>query len=440
MSIFKAYDIRGIVPEELDAAMAERIARAFVEVVQARRIVVGRDMRRSSVEFAEAACRGAVRSGCEVVDIGMVSTPLCYFAVVHEEADGGLMVTASHNPARYNGFKCCGRQAAPMSGDDGIRQIAERVEDPFPDRAGGKRVEKDLYAAYRDHIRRFVKPWRALKAVVDAGNGMGGVVVERVLDRLPLKITPLYFEPDGSFPHHEANPLKLENLRDLQRQVLAEGADLGVAFDGDADRCAFVDERGAFIPCDRVTAFLAREILAQEGPGAVVYDLRSSWVVPEEIRKAGGTPVRERVGHSFIKGTMRRTQAHFGGELSGHYYFRRNAYCDSAVLAAVYLLNALGSDRRPLSELIAPLRRYHASGELNFRVPDPDAKIALLQERFADGERDDLDGITVNYPDWWFNVRKSNTEPILRLNLESRTEEGLRRARERLTSVLGNPE
>jgi len=441
VSIYKAYDIRGRVPEEIDPELAEKIAAAFVDELGARTVVLGHDMRTHSESFSEACRRGITSRGADVVDVGLVTTPMVYFGTAHLGADAGIMVTASHNPAEYNGFKLCSAGAAPVSGDKGIPEIAARVERggaPPSDRAGEVRTH-DLIDDYREHVRSFLQsPLRELRVAMDAANGMAGHVIPSLFEGLPVRIVPLYFDLDGTFPNHEANPLKEENLRDLREAVRREGADLGIAYDGDADRCVFVDETAAILPCDLVTALMARDILSRE-PGAVVYDLRSSRVVPEEIRSAGGTAIRERVGHSLIKARMRAENAVFAGELSGHYYFRGNHFCDSAVVATFHLLDLLSRSGESLSSLIAPLRRYHATGEVNFVVEDKDAKIREIIGRFGDAEVDTLDGVTVAYPDWWFNVRKSNTEPLLRLNLEADTPEKMESGRRRVVDLLGTP-
>ncbi|MEW6747512.1 MAG: phosphomannomutase/phosphoglucomutase [Planctomycetota bacterium] len=441
MSIFKAYDVRGVYPEELDEALARRIGVAFATHLRARRVVVGRDMRGSSPSIQAALVDGLTAQGADVIDIGLSSTPMVYFAIGHLGVDGGVAVTASHNPAEYNGFKLSREQAIPMSQETGIGEIAGLVEKGGGPDAGrrGKVSSADIRSAYRDHIRRFASAWRPLEVVVDTANGMGGLEVPLILDGSPLHVTWLYKELDGTFPNHEANPLKDENLEDLARTVVKKGAHVGFAFDGDSDRCAFVDEAGRRVPSDIVTALIARQVLPQERGGAIVYDLRSSRMLPEEIVKSGGRPVRERVGHSFMKATLRREQGPFGGELSGHFYFRDNYYADSSLLAMVHMLNIMSTEARPLSEIVAPLRRYPSTGEVNFQVADKDGKIRDLAAVFEDAEIDYLDGITVQYADWWFNVRKSNTEPLLRLMLEAKEKGLLEEKRRLLYDLLGKP-
>lgn len=458
MGIFKAYDIRGLVPKELDEALAERIGYAFARVLGGKRYVVGRDMRVSSPSLAAAAIRGILKAGANVVDIGLTSTPMNYFAVGHLGVDGGLAVTASHNPKEYNGFKASRDQAKPVSYDTGIGEIErlalEGPHEPAPEPGHspapepghspapepGHSMELSILDDYLEHVLSFASNLRPLRVAVDAGNGAAGIVVPRLFERLSnIELVPLCMEPDGTFPNHEANPLVEENLADLRAKVVAEGCELGVAYDGDADRVAFVDETGARVPCDLATALLAREALERHRGKAVVYDLRSSWVVAEEIRAAGGVPVRERVGHSFIKAALREHDGILGGELSGHYYFAENFFADSGDIALVKILNLMSREGRKLSALVKPLRRYRSSGEINFVVEDKDGVIERLERLFRDGQIDRADGITVQYDDWWFNVRKSNTEPLLRLNLEAKTLQRFQAGKARLLEILGTP-
>jgi phosphomannomutase len=440
MSIFKAYDIRGLYPEEINEEKVRRIGRAFARFLGGGPVGVGRDMRTSSPSLAREFIEGVREGGADAVDLGMTSTPKLYFAVGRLGLRGGANVTASHNPAKYNGLKLCREEAAPIGSDSGLGEIRALSQEPWePGGAMGNCETTDVSDDYLAHVLSFADVQRPLRVVVDNANGMGGPTLERLFPGLGCDFVPLYMDPDGTFPNHEANPIKPENLSELVARVKSEKADLGASFDGDADRCAFVDEKGTIVPGDVTTALLARHVLGKTGPKPVVYDLRSSMAVEEDVKALGGRPIRERVGHSFIKATMRREGAVFGGELSGHYYFLDNYCADSAVIAFVTLLSILSATDRTLSELVAPIRRYFPSGELNFRVEDKDGMIERLAGHFADGEQDFLDGITVRYPAWWFNVRKSNTEPMLRLNLEGRTEadrgEGLRR----LQDVLGTP-
>ena len=430
MSIFKAYDIRGLVPDELDSALAYKIGHAFARFLKAKRLLVGRDVRVHSDEIAGAVIEGMRDAGTDVLSIGVASTPMTYYAIGSTDVDGGLCVTASHNPGQYNGMKLCRSGARPISGDTGIREIermcAEAV--PEPKAMRGTLEERDLLADYAAHVTAFSKLDRDVSIAIDAANGMAGYTLPAILEGMPhVKAKTLFMEPDGTFPNHEANPIKEENLDPVRELVRAEGTALGVGFDGDADRCCFVDESGRTVPADLMTALLARELLMREPGATVVYDLRSSWVVQEVIEAAGGTALRERVGHSFIKATMRERGAVFGGELSGHFYFRDNFVCDSGVIAMVSALNLLGEGGPPLSERVADLRRYHSTGEVNFRVADKEAVLQRLRNDYTDGRQDELDGVTVAYgalgdPEWWwFNVRPSNTEPLLRLNLEAST-------------------
>ncbi|MEW6072234.1 MAG: phosphomannomutase/phosphoglucomutase [Planctomycetota bacterium] len=451
MGIFKAYDIRGLYPSELDGAMAKRIGNAFARFLGARRIVVGQDMRTHSPALADAVSEGARDAGCDVIRLGLASTPMAYFAIATLECDGGLNVTASHNPGEYNGMKLCRDGARPVSMATGIDRIQAMCVEPYPAPAArrGREERAGLLEPYADHVASFADLPRPISVAIDAGNGMAGYTLPRILPRLPeMRAHTLFLDLDGTFPNHEANPLKEENLRDVQRLVRETGAELGVAFDGDADRCCFVDEAGTPVGADLMTALLAPRFLRGHAGAGILYDLRSSWVVKEEIERAGGVPIRERVGHSFIKATMRKTGAVFGGELSGHFYFAANFMTDSGEIAMASALSMLAAPEnagRTLGELVAGLRRYHATGEINFRVADKEAAIAALRERFADGRQDDLDGITVEYGRlgdrewWWCNVRASNTEPLLRLNLEASSPALRDRRREEIVALLGDP-
>lgn len=452
MGIFKAYDIRGVVPSELDADTARKIGHAFARQLGARRLLVGQDVRTHSPEIAGAVIEGMRDAGADVVSIGLASTPMTYFAIGSQDVDGGLCVTASHNGGEYNGMKLCGRGATPISKANGIGDIEAMCAEPYPG-AGPRRgglEEIDLLDEYASHVASFVDMESDVHLCIDAANGMAGHTLPAILPKLPrLRTETLFMEPDGTFPNHEANPIKEENLDDVRRMVRAKGAALGVGFDGDGDRCCFVDETGRTVPADLMTALLAAEFLRREPGASIVYDLRSSWVVKEEIQRRGGKALRDRVGHSFIKATMREHGSIFAGELSGHFYFRDNFVCDSGVLAMVSALNLVAraeNQGRPLSSLVEDLRRYHATGEINFEVEDKEAAIAALRERYADGRQDDLDGVTVEFGDlgdddwWWFNVRMSNTEPLLRLNLEARRPETRDARRDELVALLGTPE
>ncbi|HVS17193.1 MAG TPA: phosphomannomutase/phosphoglucomutase [Planctomycetota bacterium] len=449
MGIFKAYDIRGLYPQELDAALGRRIGQAFARLLDARKLIVGRDMRTHSPELAEAVGAGMRDAGADVIDIGLASTPMAYWAIGAHDVDGGLNVTASHNPGQYNGMKLCGRGATPISAANGILDLerATAAEAPAPAAVRGGLERREWLADYADHVARFAALARPVELAVDAANGMAAYTLPSILERVPnARAECLFMELDGTFPNHEANPLKEENLVPVQELVRSQGAELGVSFDGDADRCCFVDERGRTVPADLMTALLAREFLARQPGAAVVSDLRSSWVVKEEIERSGGRAIRDRVGHSFIKATMRKHGAIFGGELSGHFYFRDNFTCDSGVIAMLSALELVSRRDETLSQLASDLRRYHATGEINFHVADKQQAIADLRQTFADGRLDDLDGVTIEYGDlssddwWWCNVRASNTEPLLRLNLEARRAQTRDRRREQLIGLLGEPE
>jgi phosphomannomutase len=444
--VFHAYDVRGVWGRGIDEALCERIGRALALHLRCRTVCVGNDMRPSAIPAKAALVRGLVAHGCSVAEIGLASTPMQYFASGDGGFDAGVQVTASHNPGEYIGFKISGPGVTPVGGDSGLPEI-ERLAtgtDPLAPPAGtrpGSSAPRDVREAYSRHALAFRKPGpRRPRVVVDCANGMGSLEVDLVLSRLGLDLEVLYPELDGTFPNHEANPLRPENLRDLQAAVLRSGADCGIAFDGDADRARFVDEKGGVVGNDHATALLAEEILPGEPPGAaVLYDLRSSRVVPETVAALGGRPIRERVGHAFMKARLRREKGPFGGEYSGHFYFRDNWCADSAVIACVLVLNRLSRDPRPFSEILAPLRRYPQTGEVNFEVEDKDGRIREIARIFADAKVDFLDGVTVEYPDWWFNVRKSNTEPLLRLCLEGTTPEAFERGRARVMPLLGTP-
>jgi phosphomannomutase len=435
--IFKAYDVRGVVPDELDADLARRIGAAFAEWTQAPAILLGRDCRLSSPELAAAIAEGATSRGADVVDLGLASTDLLYFAAGSQNLPG-IMLTASHNPKQYNGLKFCLSGARPVGEETGLRDIRALVEaDPGPAVVEPGRVEaRDLLGAYVEHVLSFVDvdAMRPLTVVADTANGMGGLVVPAVMARLPVTLHHLYAELDGTFPNHPADPIDPENQRDLKAAVLERGADVGLAFDGDADRVFLIDERAGDVSGSILTALVAGSMLDKEPGAKVVHNLICSWTVPEVIREHGGVPVRTRVGHSFIKQVMADTGAVFGGEHSGHYYFRENYRADSGLIAAVIALGELSKARVPLSELLLPLRRYSDSGEINSRVDDQQARMEEIATALSAGRQDRLDGLTVEFDDWWCNVRPSNTEPLLRLNVEARTPELLE---EKTAEVLG---
>ena len=422
--IFKAYDIRGRYPDDLDEATAERIGNAFVGLLRAERVVVGRDMRLSSEVLARAFTRGAVAAGAEVADIGMVSTPLLNYAVAAGGFNGGAMVTASHLPGDMNGLKLDRENAIPLSGDRDLPLLEARVGEEPVARVGGSCRRIDMLDAYIEKMAGLVRAPKRLTIVVDAGSGMAGPEVPRLFERVPAwRLVPMYTDPDGRFPHHHANPLDPETTRELQERVVTEGAEVGVAFDGDADRCGFIDERGERVREDLVTGLVA-DYLLEENPGAtILYDLRSSRAVREAIEEDGGRGVRSRVGHAFIKARMREENAIFAGELSGHYYYRDMGFTDNGLATLVMVANILAASGRTLSELIRPLDRYPSTGEINLTVSDPAAVFAVLAARYRDADQDHLDGLTVGYPDWWFNIRRSHTEPVVRLNLEAETKD-----------------
>jgi phosphomannomutase len=452
MGIFKAYDIRGVVPSELDAALAKKIGNAFARFLGAKTLVVGQDMRTHSPELADAVSQGMRDAGADVIRLGLSETPMAYFAIGSLACDGGLCVTASHNPGQYNGMKLCREGAKPISKDTGIAEIERLCAAPYPAPVvkPGRESRRELLADYAAHVAKFARLGRDVSVAIDAANGMGGYTLPAVLERVPkIRAHTLYLEPDGTFPNHEANPLIEANLADLKKLVKAKRAELGVAFDGDADRCCFVDEQGVTAGADLITALLAPVFLARFPKTAVVYDLRSSWAVKEEILAAGGVPVRDRVGHSFMKATMRQKGAMFGGELSGHFYFAENFTADSgmiAMMSVLSLLTAPESRGKSLSQLLAKVRRYHSTGEVNFHVADKPAMIAALKQRYASGRQDELDGITVEFGElgkgewWWFNVRPSNTEPLLRMIVEASSARLRDQKKAELIALLGTPE
>ena len=440
--IFKAYDVRGVVPDELDENAAEAVGAAFVRLAGAPGIVTAHDMRASSPGLAAAFARGAAAQGADVISAGLGSTDLLYYASGSLQLPGA-MITASHNPARYNGLKLCRAGARPVGAETGLLEIQEMVASGIPAHAGppGVITERDLLSGYAAYLRNLVdlSGIRPLKVAVDAGNGMAGYTVPTVFDGLPIETVPLYFELDGNFPNHEANPIDPRNLADLQRAVINAGADLGLAFDGDADRCFVVDERGEIVSPSVLTALIAVRELRREPGAAIIHNLITSRAVPEIVTAHGGRPVRTRVGHSFIKAQMAAEGAVFGGEHSGHFYFRDFWFADSGMLAALHVLAALGSGTRPLSELLAEYSRYVATGEINSEVADQAATTAQIRAAFAGRPgltTDDLDGLTVLAADWWFNVRPSNTEPLLRLNAEASDDATLAGIRDEVLRIV----
>ncbi|KRF13967.1 phosphoglucosamine mutase [Nocardioides sp. Soil797] len=440
-AIFKAYDVRGTVGDQIDEVLARRVGGAFVAVTGAPTVAIGHDMRPSSPGLARAFAEGAARAGADVVMIGLASTDQLYFASGHLDL-AGVMFTASHNPAAYNGIKMCRPGARPIGAETGLLEIRDAVVEEVVGDREGSITERDVLAGYADHLLSLAPvEGRRLKVVVDAGNGMAGHTAPAVFERLgdKVEVVPMYFELDGTFPNHEANPIEPANLVDLQARVLAEGADIGLAFDGDADRCFLVDERGELVSPSTLTGLIAARELAREPGSTVIHNLITSRSVPEIVGELGGTAVRTRVGHSFIKATMAETDAIFGGEHSGHFYFRDFWRADSGMLAALHALAALAEGERPLSELLADYVRFSSSGEINSTVTDQAAVLAEIEAQHAGRSGvslDHLDGLTVAHDDWWFNVRASNTEPLLRLNAEGKDEQTMASVRDDVLSVI----
>jgi phosphomannomutase len=442
-SIFKAYDVRGLAPGQINGEVARRIGRAFVDYLGATRIAVGRDVRLSSPELAQGFIRGAATQGAQVTDLGVVSTDMLYYAVASHDLDGGAIITASHNPKQWNGIKMVRRGALALSGDAGIKEIREALQaGRYADDPAATQPEvsgRSIIEDYARHCLSFIDPQVVprLKLVMDAGNGMGSVGAEAIFGRLPVEAIKLYFTPDGTFPNHPPDPLEEANRLEIMERVKEERADLGIAWDGDADRCFFIDDGGRFVPGDFVTAILA-EGFCRKFPGAViVYDVRASRAVPERVAAAGGRALMNRVGHAFIKKRMRDENGVFGGEVSGHFYFRDNWYADNGMIPALLVLELLGREGRRFSEILAPLReRYHISGEINSKVEDVAGALRRIEERYRDGRIGRLDGISVDYDDWHFNVRASNTEPLVRLNLEADAREKMERRRDEVLEVI----
>jgi len=440
-SIFKSYDVRGIVPSQLNDDVAYAIGRAFVEVLGRTNICIGRDMRPSGEGFMDALSRGATDAGADVTQIGLISTDAIYFAVGRYGFDGGIMITASHNPAQYNGFKFCREEAIAISIETGLAAIRDKAlaGDFAPSARIGTIHQRDILDAFAEHCLSFiddVAQIKPFKIAIDAGNGMAGATVPRVFRHLPCELVPLYFELDGTFPNHPASPLEPENMVDLQRAVREHDCDLGVAFDGDADRMFLVDERGALIGGDIVTALVGVDTLRLNPGARILYNLICSRSVPEAILAAGGVPVRSKVGHSFIKKTMRDEDILFGGEHSGHFYFKRNWFADSGMIALMQCLNVFSRAGGSVSQTIAPIDRRARSGEVNSTVSDMPAKLRELRAHYRDAAIDELDGLTIQYPDWWMNVRASNTEPLLRLNVEGDTRDVMERRRDEALAII----
>ncbi|MFZ2656790.1 MAG: phosphomannomutase/phosphoglucomutase [Victivallales bacterium] len=433
--IFKAYDIRGIYPEQLNENIAGKIGRAFVHFTGARKIVVGRDMRPHSVPLFEALAKGMTEQGADVIDIGMCSTPMSYFANGKLGADGSVMITASHNPGQWNGFKLCRKEAVPISGATGIADVEKIVKDESWSKSSskGRITAYDISKEYGEFLRKYAKVDRKLKIVADFANAMGSYEIAGIRDL--FEVIPLYEKLDGTFPNHEANPLETHTLDALRAKVKEVGADFGAGFDGDADRCGFIDDKGEIIPMDLFTALIAQDILSN-GPATILYDLRSSWAVKECIEKNGGKAIMSRVGHAFIKAQMREYGAVFAGELSGHYYFKQNYTTESQGLATLMLANLICKTKKKVSDLVAPLRKYSSSGEINSKVADVKSVLDTIRKKYSDGRMFELDGVSVEYQDWWFNVRASNTEPLMRLIVEAKDLKTMESKRDELLKII----
>jgi phosphomannomutase len=436
--IFKAYDIRGLYPQEIDEIIAKRIGYAFAEYLDKQDVVVGYDMRESSRPLAEAFIDGVLSHGTNVRDIGMATTPMLYSAIIDGHFDGGAMITASHLPSKYNGIKLCREKAIPLSGDNGLPDIEKLYK------ARTKLLSRNAHFSfevfleqYLEDLSTFIEPSAALKIGVDAGNGMGGLDSRHVFKKYPnCEFFPMYMDPDGDFPHHVPNPAIASTTEELQKLVVSEKADLGIAFDGDCDRCGFVDENGDRIPSDLIIPILSEYFLQKEPNATVLYDLRSSRAVPERIKELGGKPVKTRVGHSFIKQKMREVNAIFAGELSGHYYYREMGFIDSGILSMISMINLLSSKRVPVSQLVHPLQKYAQSGEINIEVGDVQGLFRELETRYRDAQIEHLDGLTVEYADWWFNLRMSHTEPVVRLVMEAVGEERLQEEKSDVMQII----
>jgi phosphomannomutase len=443
--IFKAYDVRGIYPGEVNEEAARGIGAAFVAYLKAKRIAVGRDMRLSSPALAAAFIDGATAQGADVVDYGMIPTDMLYFAVARDGHDGGVQVTASHNPKQYNGMKMVRTEAFPLSGEEGLLEIRQMLDaDAVPAEASrrGQVTTKDVLDVYVDHVMSFIDPAviKPFTVVLDAGSGMGGLVAPKLFERLPCRTTRLCFTIDGNFPNHEANPLIEENRRDIVERVVAEKADIGIAWDGDADRCFFIDGEGGFVPGDFVTALLAEAFLLKHPGATIIYDLRASNAVRDTVLHYGSKSLMNRVGHAFFKRRMRETNAIFGGEVTGHYYFRDNFYADNGFIPALLMLELMSRKGKSLKELLRPLEeKYFISGEINTKLKSMNEvrpRLQAIAAKYGDGHQYELDGLSVEYPDWHFNVRPSNTEPLLRLNLEATTQPVMEQRRDEVLALI----
>ncbi len=444
-SVFKAYDVRGLYPSEITEELFHQLGRAFVAYLGPGKYAVTRDMRVSSPSLTEAFIAGAVKQGGSIINYGLVGTDQMYYAVAADGLDGGAQVTASHNPGEYNGCKLVRKDAFPLSGEAGIKEMKEMIlanAIPDPPATPGSVTYADIMPRYIQHVMSFVDEWsiKPFKVVLDAGSGVGGIVAPKLFDRLPCKTTRLCFEVDGTFPNHEANPLIEENREDITAEVIKQKADIGIAWDGDADRCFFIDGSGEFIAGDFITALLAEAFLSKSPGQTVIYDVRASYAVKDVVAKYGGKALMNRVGHAFIKRRMREEDAIFGGEVTGHYYFRDNFYADNGFIPALMILDLMSKKGLSLRDLLKPLReRYFISGEINTKVANMDVaakKIEAIKKAYASGNPYDLDGVSAEYPDWHFNVRQSNTEPLLRLNLEGLTPEIMEKRRDEVLAII----
>ena len=441
MGIFKAYDVRGVYPSDLNEEIAYNIARAFVKFLNCKKVIVGRDMRVSSLSLHDSVVKGLIEQGADVIDTGLCSSPMMNFASATIEADGAIMITASHNPKEYNGFKFFREHAIPLSEVSGLKDIEKLAnEKSFEDASKkGSTTKKNIMDDYVNHVKKFAEEIKGLKIIADSGNGMSGLTVPKVLEGFNIELIHMYPELDGSFPNHECNPMKEENTAELQKKVVEEKADVGISLDGDADRVVFIDENGERISSDLITALIAIQFL-KKGKQKILYDLRSSKAVKETIEANKGTAIMCRVGHSFIKQQLRDEDAIFAGELSGHYYFKDNFYTDSGVIALMVVLNLLSSEKKKLSEIVKPIKKYFATGEINMEVKDKDIIIEKVKEKYNDANIFELDGASVEYKDWWFNLRKSNTEPVIRLNLEADTKELMEEKRDEVLDFIKSAE
>jgi len=435
--VYKAYDIRGVYNRDWNKEEAYKIGCFLPELLEASKIVIGRDVRATSDEIFKALTEGITDAGCDVYDIGLSSTPMVYFSTVKYDMDGSVMITASHNPPEYNGLKVSRKLARPVGYDAGLNRLEKMVQknDFTKAQEKGEVHKLDIKKEYLEHLHTFAKNIKPLKVVIDTANGMGGLVIPDLLEELGFNVTKMYSELDGTFPNHLPDPLKQENLNDIMKKVPEIGADLGIAIDGDGDRVMFIDENGRYISADLVIPVLGK-VLLDNRSGYVLYDVRSSRSVPEEVEKMGGKPYMWKVGHAYMKEKLRELDAIYGGELAGHYYFKDNFYTDSGVVALLVVLSALSKDKRRFSEIINEIKHYHFSGEINFKVDDKTGKIKKLKEKYSDGKLIEIDGIRIEFDDYWFNVRPSNTEPYLRLVVEANTEELMKKKVDEISSLI----